>query len=232
MSINIGRFEKDAKLPHGLRPEIAEDRSYRSRGIYRHGGKRILDVTLVLLGSVFVVPIVLILAFLVSRDGGSAFYTQERVGKNGRVFRMLKLRSMVVDADARMKALLATDPEARAEWERDQKLKNDPRITRFGRLLRKSSLDELPQLWNVLRGDMSLVGPRPMMVDQRDLYPGTAYYELRPGITGAWQTSERNNSTFAGRALFDAQYERELSLKTDVKILAKTFGVVLRATGY
>ena len=232
MTIHIGRFDTGTSVAASVRAQPQIDRSYRSRGLYRQGGKRLLDVFLVLLAAPFIVPIVLLLAFLVSRDGGSAFYTQQRVGRGGRIYRMWKLRSMVVDADERMAALLASDPAAKHEWEQDQKLKNDPRITRFGHLLRKSSLDELPQLWNVLIGDMSLVGPRPMMVDQRSLYPCTAYYELRPGITGAWQISGRNSTTFAARAKYDSEYERNLSLMLDVKILFRTVGVVMKATGY
>jgi len=127
---------------------------------------------------------------------------------------------------------LRKDPEARREWDEAQKLKRDPRITRIGRFLRKSSLDELPQLWNVLKGDMSLVGPRPMMVDQEALYPGRAYFELRPGITGPWQVSDRNESSFADRARFDNQYLDSLSLSVDLTILFRTVAVVLRCTGY
>ena len=122
--------------------------------------------------------------------------------------------------------------EARREWDQTQKLKYDPRVTALGRFLRKSSLDELPQLWNVFTGDMSLVGPRPMMPNQRDIYPGTAYYDLRPGLTGLWQISDRNNCTFAKRAEFDTEYERCVSLRTDVTILFKTVGAVARGTGY
>ena len=136
-----------------------------------------------------------------------------------------------MDAESALARHIATDPEARAEWDSTQKLKKDPRITPVGRLIRKTSLDELPQLWNVLKGDMSLVGPRPMMVSQREIYPGIAYYNLRPGITGNWQVSERNESEFRARAVYDTAYDRELNLKTDVNILFKTVGVVLRATG-
>jgi len=127
---------------------------------------------------------------------------------------------------------LTASPAARAEWDSTQKLKNDPRITRFGQFLRKSSLDELPQLWNVLLGDMSLVGPRPMMTSQQSMYSGTAYYALRPGITGYWQTAGRNATTFEARAGFDTAYEADLSLGTDVKLLVQTVGVVMKATGY
>ena len=151
------------------------------------------------------------------------FYRQARVGRGGRIYRIWKLRSMVMNADQKLEAHLAADPAARAEWDETQKLKRDPRITRFGRLIRKSSLDELPQLWNVLIGDMSLVGPRPMMPDQRALYPGRAYYALRPGITGPWQVSERNATSFADRARFDDKYhDRDLSLATDVRLLRPT----------
>ena len=145
---------------------------------------------------------------------------------------MVKLRSMVPDAEAQLQAYLEQNPQAREEWNRTQKLKSDPRITRVGRFLRRSSLDELPQLWNVLKGDMSLIGPRPMMIDQVKLYPGDAYFSLRPGITGPWQVSERNETEFADRARFDSGYLKELSFRTDLNILVRTFGVVMRCTGY
>jgi lipopolysaccharide/colanic/teichoic acid biosynthesis glycosyltransferase len=150
---------------------------------------------------------------------------------NGRIYRMWKLRSMDVDADEKLADYLAANPIARREWDHSQKLRCDPRITRIGHFLRRSSLDELPQLWNVFRGDMSLVGPRPMMPSQRSLYPGDAYYALRPGITGLWQVSTRNESGFAERASYDAEYERTLSFTTDLRLLAATVRVVSRGTG-
>ncbi|CTQ49345.1 Putative undecaprenyl-phosphate N-acetylgalactosaminyl 1-phosphate transferase [Jannaschia donghaensis] len=198
---------------------------------YRDNLKRGLDVMLVLIATPFVLPLVAVMALLVALDGGSSFYSQDRLGRGGRRFRMWKLRSMVMDADAALGGHLARDPDARVEWDRDQKLANDPRITRIGRFIRRTSLDELPQLWNVLTGDMSLVGPRPMLPDQRALYPGHAYDRLRPGLTGAWQVSDRNATTFAARADFDLTYDRALSLLTDISIIVATFGVVLRATG-
>lgn len=199
---------------------------------YRHGGKRFLDVTLILLAVPFVVPFVAILALLVARDGGNPFYVQSRVGAGGKQYKIWKLRTMVVDAEDKLEDHLNSDAEARAEWSRTQKLKSDPRITRFGQFLRRSSMDELPQLWNVLRGDMSLVGPRPMMPSQQALYPGHDYYHLRPGITGSWQVSERNNSSFADRASYDTIYNRELSMMQDMRILAATVRVVAKGTGY
>ncbi len=221
MTVNCHEFPREAKLA----PRAALRRPYRDFG------KRALDLALVILAAPFVVPLIAILAAIVALDGGRPFYTQPRVGRGGREFRMWKLRSMVVDADRRLAAHLAADPAARAEWDAMQKLRHDPRITRFGRFLRKSSLDELPQLWNVFTGDMSLVGPRPMMPDQKSLYPSSVYYLMRPEITGYWQTSDRNRSTFAARAVSDAAYERDLSLPTDLWLLWRTVAVVLRGTG-
>ena len=199
---------------------------------YRRGGKRALDVALILLSAPFVVPIILLLVLCVASQGGKPFYTQERIGRDGKVYRIWKLRTMVADADACLQDYLGSDPKARAEWDTTQKLKTDPRITPIGRILRKCSLDELPQLWNVLKGDMSLIGPRPMMTSQAALYSGTAYYNLRPGISGSWQVSARNESSFAERAVFDTTYYENLSLSEDVRILAATARVVVRATGY
>jgi exopolysaccharide production protein ExoY len=190
-----------------------------------------VEILLVLISLPVILPLIAVLAFFVRRDGASPFYCQRRVGLDGRVFWMWKLRSMVPDADALLDGHLAANPAARAEWETAQKLTNDPRITRMGHFLRRSSFDELPQLFNVLRGDMSLVGPRPMMPCQQVLYPGSSYYRLRPGITGFWQISHRNRSSFASRAKFDAAYERKLSLLTDLKVLLGTIRVVFLCTG-
>ena len=239
MTISYPRFQTGSPvsvervdlLVNGL-PANAQAKPAPRKGVYRALFKRAFDVTAIVLAAPIVVPIVAALAVAVSRDGGKAFYTQQRVGLGGRAFRMWKLRSMVSDADERMAHYLAANPAARAEWDETQKLKNDPRITPFGRFLRKSSLDELPQLWNVFVGDMSLVGPRPMMLNQQALYPGTAYYALRPGITGFWQTAGRNRTSFEARAEYDTSYEAELSLATDVKILARTVSVVVNGTGY
>jgi len=208
-----------------------QGRSGRPFRPYRVVLKRVLDVFIVVSAAIFVLPTVVFLACLIRLNGGRAFYSQQRVGQSGRIYTMWKLRSMTQNADADLEAHLEINPEARAEWDSTQKLKNDPRITPLGRILRKSSLDELPQLWNVLKGDMSLVGPRPMLPEQQVMYPGTAYYKLRPGITGMWQVSKRNESTFADRARFDAQYDRRLSFITDIKLLLATVRVVLRGTG-
>lgn len=218
-------------------PPMDADLSFKAKGrvsnrLYASFGKRFFDILAVLCAAPAVILVLLPIMALIARDGGSPFYTQMRLGRGGKPYRIWKLRSMVVDADKKLAAYLEAHPEAKAEWDRTQKLKNDPRITKAGRLIRKTSLDELPQLWNVLTGEMSLVGPRPMMVSQKELYPGEDYYALRPGITGAWQVSARNESTFAERASYDSQYRRRLSARTDAGILIKTVAVVCRATGH
>jgi len=191
-----------------------------------------MDVAVTAFAAFVWLPLIGILAAIVALDGHSPFYTQKRVGRDGRTFRIIKLRTMVADADAALERHLASDPAAREEWDRTQKLKSDPRITRIGAILRASSADELPQLLNVLWGDMSLVGPRPFMENQKALYPGLGYYRVRPGITGLWQVSERNDSAFAYRAVLDDEYERTLSFKGDIAILRRTVGAVLSCTGY
>lgn len=224
---NVGRMHIAAnRYLHGRKLE--EPR----KGVYCAFFKRVLDISLILASAPIILPTIAILALLVAMDGHSPFYSQRRIGRKGRTFTLWKLRTMVANADEKLAAYLAQNPEARKEWETIQKLKNDPRITRFGRLLRKTSLDELPQLWNVLKGDMSLVGPRPMLEEQRHRYPGRSYYALRPGITGLWQISTRNEGSFAGRAKYDTQYMHCVSLKTDLGILLRTVRVVLRGTGY
>ncbi len=202
-----------------------------SPGFYRSTGKRIFDIAFVLLTAPFAVPLILFLAIFLACQGVAPFFWQERVGRNGKVFRLLKLRTMVHDAEAVLKKHLANDPAAREEWNRNQKLRNDPRIIKFGTFLRKSSMDELPQFWNVLIGEMSMVGPRPMMVNQQELYPGKQYYSMLPGITGQWQVSKRNNSSFAERAHHDAEYWKNMSFSSDLSILMRTVSVVLRGTG-
>ena len=199
--------------------------------VYPTWGKRLLDLGLLLLAAPFVLPLMALLALLIRASGGPAFFAQDRLGQGGRVFRFWKLRTMVVEAEAALERHLSEDSLARAEWERHQKLTRDPRVTRIGQILRATSLDELPQLWNVLRGDMSLVGPRPMLPQQEALYPGKAYLHLRPGLTGRWQVGERHTSTFADRARADDQYAAELSLLTDLRIMAATFWVVVKGTG-
>lgn len=205
-----------------------------SSRLYTRFGKRLFDMAFVILVAPFVVPLVLAFAAMIRRDGGPAFFIQPRVGKDGRVFDCYKLRTMVVNAEEVLAKMCDEDPELAAEWHTYQKLTNDPRITRVGKFLRATSLDELPQFWNIFIGDMSLIGPRPFMPEQESLYSkdrSAAYFKLRPGVSGPWQTSARNESTFAERARFDEEYYETLSLKGDIEIVARTVGVVLGARG-
>ena len=199
--------------------------------LYRSVFKRALDLVLIALAMPIWVPVIAIGAALVALDGHGPFYRQARIGRDGKGFNLWKLRTMVIDADAKLESYLAANPEARAEWDAHQKLIRDPRVTPVGRIFRKTSLDELPQLINVLTGDMSLVGPRPMMTSQQALYPGKSYYDLRPGLTGPWQVSDRHASRFEDRARFDDTYSQTMSLKTDLGIMVRTVLVVLRGAG-
>jgi exopolysaccharide production protein ExoY len=198
-------------------------------GLYRRYFKRGLDGLSVLLAAPIVLPLILILGLLIRRDGGPVFFCQDRVGRHGRVFRLWKLRSMQVDAERRLEAHLAADPAARAEWDETQKLKVDPRITPIGRLLRKTSLDELPQLWNVFRGDMSLVGPRPLITEEDALFSGweRRRYHVAPGITGPWQILGSSRVPLSEMVKIDYLYCANWSLWLDAKTLARTVPYVL-----
>lgn len=194
--------------------------------------KRLSDIAGAALIAVIFSPLILIAVVALSRSGG-AIFGQERVGKGGRPFVLYKFRSMVPDADRALAKLLSSDPEACAEWQRDHKLRNDPRVTRLGAILRRSSLDELPQLWNVIRGDMSLVGPRPVIEAELSKYGRAAryYLGLKPGLTGLWQVTGRNDVNYRRRVALDRRYARTASLTLDAKVLFKTVLVVLSAKG-
>jgi Undecaprenyl-phosphate galactose phosphotransferase WbaP len=196
--------------------------------------KRLMDIGISLMLGLVLLPIFLLVALLIHLDSpGPVFYTQERLGKDGRRIRIYKFRSMHVNADKVLGKYLAKNPLAHVEWARDQKLRNDPRITRAGRWIREFSLDELPQLFNVLKGDMSLVGPRPILLEQKNLYgSGIDFYRsVRPGLTGFWQVSGRNRTTFQQRTLFDIYYVRNWSIWFDINILLRTIWVVLSRDG-
>lgn len=195
--------------------------------------KRFMDVLLCAMGGIVLLPMGLLLALAIRLDSqGPVFYRQRRIGYGGREIRIFKFRTMMNNADAVLKEMLARDPRVQAEWEKDHKLKHDPRVTRVGRFLRKVSLDELPQLLNVVIGDMSLVGPRPIVENEIEKY-GPVYEEycmVRPGITGLWQISGRNNTSYAERVAFDHYYINNWSVWMDLWILGKTIPVVI--TGY
>jgi Undecaprenyl-phosphate galactose phosphotransferase WbaP len=196
--------------------------------------KRLFDLLLTVGGGLLALPLLLLLGTLVRLTSrGPVFYTQTRVGQGGRLFKAWKFRSMIADADRVLASYLAQHPEQLAEWERDRKLRHDPRITWLGRFLRRSSLDELPQLWNVLRGDMSLIGPRPIVQDEVRFYTHRfhLYGKLKPGMTGLWQVSGRNDTTYAERVDFDSYYVRNWSIWLDLVILSRTSLVVFFGRG-
>jgi Undecaprenyl-phosphate galactose phosphotransferase WbaP len=196
--------------------------------------KRALDVVLSAAALLILMPAITLLWIAVRLTSrGPALYSHKRVGKGGVPFRAWKFRSMREDADSLLRHHLESDPLLRSEWERDHKLKNDPRVTAIGKFLRKTSLDELPQLWNVFSGDMTLVGPRPIVTAEIPRYGDALSYYLsvRPGITGLWQISGRNNTTYAERVCFDERYVKNWSLTLDLYILLRTVKTVLFGEG-
>jgi lipopolysaccharide/colanic/teichoic acid biosynthesis glycosyltransferase len=209
--------------------------STRPATVLRPALKRMLDVAGAFGLAVALLPLLLVVAALVKADGGPVLFAHERVGRGGRRFGCLKFRSMVVDSAERLEALLAADPEARAEWDSTRKLKRDPRVTAVGRFLRASSLDELPQLLNVLRGEMSLVGPRPVQAAELAEHYGPAaaaqYASVRPGITGLWQVSGRSDTSYDTRVAMDLRYLANPTLLGDLRILLMTPLAVLGRRG-
>jgi len=195
--------------------------------------KRMFDLVISSSLLLLLSPLFAYIGWKISRDGGSPFYGHMRVGQNGLHFKCYKFRSMILNSQAVLQNLLETDPVARAEWNKDFKLKNDPRITSIGHFIRKTSLDELPQLWNVLKGDMSLVGPRPVVDAELERYAEDVDYYLmaKPGITGLWQVSGRNDIDYSTRVYLDSWYVKNWSLWYDIAILFKTVGVVIRRDG-
>lgn len=195
--------------------------------------KRLFDIAGSVVLLVLLAPFLATIAWRIRRDGGRAIYAHGRVGRHGLAFNCYKFRSMIADADRVLAQVLANDPAARAEWARDFKLKNDPRITPVGAFLRKTSLDELPQLWNVLKGEMSMVGPRPVVTEELGRYNDQVgyYLEARPGMTGLWQISGRNDVDYGDRVNLDAWYVKNWSLWYDIVILLKTVKVVLGKSG-
>jgi Undecaprenyl-phosphate galactose phosphotransferase WbaP len=196
--------------------------------------KRASDVAVCIASALAAVPLLLVVALAIALTSpGPIFYSQKRIGQNGREFRLWKLRTMVVDADARLEEHLQSNPTSRAEWDRDHKLRSDPRVTTIGRLLRRTSLDEIPQLWNVIRGDMSLVGPRPIRHSEITKY-GTIFDQYRrvlPGLTGMWQISGRNNTTYELRTQLDDYYVRNWSTSLDCYILLCTLRTIILTEG-
>ena len=193
-----------------------------------------MNFLVALVALLFLAPVMLGVALAIwFQDGGPVLFAHRRLGKDGRYFYCLKFRSMAVDAEKRLAELLASDPVARAEWEKDHKLRDDPRVTKLGAFLRKSSLDELPQLFNVLRGEMSLVGPRPIVEAEIAKYGRRFrhYCTVKPGITGLWQVSGRNDTTYRARVAMDCVYAARRNVWMDFGILAATAPAVLLRRG-
>lgn len=184
--------------------------------------------------ALFILPLLIFIAIAIrAHDGGPVLFRHRRVGLNGKQFYCLKFRTMSVDAETKLKELLAADPAARAEWERDFKLRNDPRVTPIGHFLRRSSLDELPQIFNLMRGEMNLVGPRPIVEAEVPRYGWRYkhYCAVKPGITGLWQVSGRNDVSYRSRVAMDSLYARRRTLMLDIRLLAATLPAVLSKRG-
>ncbi|MCK0197266.1 sugar transferase [Ancylobacter sp. 6x-1] len=191
-----------------------------------------MDLTLATIGLLFLSILMIVIAALIRCTmGGPAIFRHVRVGHGGIPFECLKFRTMVVDSEAVLARHLAADPAAAEEWQRTRKLKKDPRVTWLGRALRTSSLDELPQLINIIKGDMSCVGPRPIIADELELYGTDAakYLAARPGLTGLWQVSGRSTLSYAERVALDAEYVNAWSIWSDVEIMARTVPAMLKS---
>ncbi|MFS0737025.1 sugar transferase [Sphingomonas sp. 1P06PA] len=228
-----------------MRPLVWEERARVRADVYvrpdaipltsRHQHMiRACDIILSAIGLVILAPIMFVIAMIVRATApGPIFFAQRRVGAGGRIFDCYKFRTMRIDAEARLHELLSNDPAARQEWESSHKLRNDPRIVGVGKFMRQSSLDELPQLWNVLRGDMSLVGPRPIVMAEVPRYGRyfSAYCAVRPGITGLWQISARNTCSYRRRVAYDVRFSRGVSLLLYLRILVLTVPAVLLVRG-
>lgn len=215
--------------PVSLASDVA-DRSF----YVRSGGKRMFDIVVASSLLLFLMPIMLVIAVAVAIQGGlPVLFSHKRIGQGESTFGCLKFRSMVRDADVQLAHLLQTDPASRREWEETQKLRVDPRVHAVGNLLRKSSLDELPQLFNVLRGEMSLVGPRPIVAAEVIRYGKQFrhYTAVRPGLTGLWQVSGRSDVGYGERVAFDIEYVQAIGFWSDMRVLVKTAWVVVAGRG-
>jgi exopolysaccharide production protein ExoY len=232
MSYTLGGSSMGAWQVVGVGGQVSPARDASAASSAR--AQRMLDVTGALLIGLALLPFIILVALSIALTShGPVVFKQRRIGRDGLPFMCWKFRTMVVDAEERLADLLSRDPEARSEWMRDHKLRHDPRITLIGRFLRKTSLDELPQLFNVIEGTMSLVGPRPIVLSECDRYGRyfRAYCSVRPGITGLWQISGRNDVSYRRRVAYDVVYSRRRSVTMDMKILAMTLPSVALQKG-
>lgn len=228
-SFEVANFSGSTAVPLSRKSQIRA----RKKTFYLMAGKRIFDLILAIAMLPILAPVITVLWMLTRRDGGPGFFGHRRIGHNGKPFKCWKIRTMVIDSEAQLFKHLAENPEDAKEWARDHKLTNDPRITRLGHFLRASSLDELPQLWNVFKGEMSFVGPRPVVREEIRKYgvDRSSYLSLRPGLTGLWQVSGRNDVSYDERVQMDVAYLEQASLGTDVKLIIKTAQAVIGMTG-
>lgn len=239
-SASASRFENATPLFGLVREEPLVEKEWVApsmalpRTSYPDSLQRTLDITTALAALFVLWPMMLITAMLVRLSGpGPIIYCHRRLGRNGEVFDCLKFRTMRPDADRILVALLDSSPHLMTEWQQERKLRKDPRITAIGGFLRRYSIDELPQIFNVLRGDMSIVGPRPLATDESHYYAESyaVYCSLKPGITGLWQVSGRNEVCYDYRVQLDCEYARKRSLRSDIWIILRTVPVVFRGTG-
>ena len=196
--------------------------------------KLIFDKVFAASALVLISPVLFLLCLAILSEGrGKVIFRHKRIGKDGKTFLCLKFRTMDVDSEARLAEVFTVDPIAKKEWDESQKLYRDPRVSRVGAILRKTSLDELPQFWNILMGDMSMVGPRPITLEEAHHYGSefSVYTSVRPGLTGAWQIGGRSETSFEERVALDVNYVRDWGFLTDARIVAKTVKIVLRGQG-
>ena len=226
---------KDADITITALPTVTKKRSIFSKGIYLTL-KRLFDIIAGIVGIIILIPLILWVLIMktASRDKGPLFYYQLRIGKGGKLFKLYKFRSMVVGADDKLKEYLKNNPEEAKEYKKYKKIKNDPRVTKVGKFLRTTSLDEWPQFINVFIGQMSLTGPRPYLPHEKEDIGENAYNEIikvKPGLTGPWQVSGRSNRTFEDRVMLDLEYIPKAGIKEDLKITLKTIQKVLKRDG-
>lgn len=205
-----------------------------SGSAYAQYGKRLLDIFLVVVSMIILLPAMLLIALSITlSQGGAPFFRHRRIGRNGAPFMCWKFRTMVPNAEQRLKNYLADNPKAEKEWAENFKLTHDPRITRLGSFLRCSSMDELPQMWNIIKGDMSIVGPRPVTQEELSMYGPSLhyYYSIRPGLTGPWQVSGRNDTSYSDRVDLDENYAKTFTIWMDLSIIKSTVKAVVYRTG-
>lgn len=237
MSLEMNRtaeFADPILLDGQRRQELLENRQKLHRDAY-HASKRFFDITGALVGVVMLVPVTILvkLAMMLTGDFAPIFYKQERIGKNGKAFKLYKFRSMMRDADSKLEGILANNHQLAAEYRSLQKLNDDPRVTKVGKFLRKSSLDELPQCLNVLMGQMSLIGPRPLVPGELKRHYGRAeiYYSVKPGLTGYWAVQGRSGVSYRRRLELEYYYVENASARLDAKIFIMTVGAVVKGDG-